>query len=135
MRGDRLNAVSKELYIVSETNVETIEKCIDDIKPIFIIIDSIQTLFKTSISSAPGSVSQVRECANELMRIGKTKAIPLFIVAHVTKQGELAGPRVLEHMVDTVLYFEGERNQKKINNKDINIIGTASLKDVLSKIF
>jgi DNA repair protein RadA/Sms len=73
--GGGLNAVSKELYIVLETNVETIEKYIDDIKPVFIIIDSIQTLFKTSISSAPGSVSQVRECANELMRIGKTKAI------------------------------------------------------------
>src|SRR5665647_1070730 len=79
MRGDRLNAVSKELYIVSETNVETIEKYIDEIKPVFIIIDSIQTLFKTSITSAPGSVSQVRECSNELMRIGKTKGIPLFI--------------------------------------------------------
>ena len=112
MRGDRLNAVSQELYIVSETNVEIIEKYIDEIKPIFVIIDSIQTLFRTSITSAPGSVSQVRECSNELMRIGKTKGIPLFIVAHVTKQGELAGPRVLEHMVDTVLYFEGERNQE-----------------------
>ena len=127
MRGDGLNAVSKELYIVSETNVETIEKYIDDIKPIFIIIDSIQTLFKTSISSAPGSVSQVRECANELMRIGKTKAIPLFIVAHVTKQGELAGPRVLEHMVDTVLYFEGERNQEfRILRTMKNRFGTTS---------
>ena len=73
MRGDRLNAVSKELYIVSETNVETIEEYINDIKPVFVIIDSIQTLFKTSITSAPGSVSQVRECSNELMRIGKTK--------------------------------------------------------------
>lgn len=127
MRGDRLNAVSKELYIVSETNVETIEKYIDEIKPIFIIIDSIQTLFKTSVSSAPGSVSQVRECANELMRIGKTKAIPLFIVAHVTKQGELAGPRVLEHMVDTVLYFEGERNQEfRILRTMKNRFGTTS---------
>jgi len=127
MRGDRLNAVSKELYIVSETNVETIEKYIDEIKPVFIIIDSIQTLFKTSITSAPGSVSQVRECSNELMRIGKTKGIPLFIVAHVTKQGELAGPRVLEHMVDTVLYFEGERNQEfRILRTMKNRFGTTS---------
>ena len=127
MRGDRLNAVSKELYIVSETNVEVIEGYIDEIKPIFVIIDSIQTLFKTSISSAPGSVSQVRECSNELMRIGKTKGIPLFIVAHVTKQGELAGPRVLEHMVDTVLYFEGERNQEfRILRTMKNRFGTTS---------
>lgn len=127
MRGDRLTAVSKELYIVSETNVETIEGYINDIKPIFVIIDSIQTLFKTSISSAPGSVSQVRECSNELMRIGKSKAIPLFIVAHVTKQGELAGPRVLEHMVDTVLYFEGERNQEfRILRTMKNRFGTTS---------
>jgi DNA repair protein RadA/Sms len=127
MRGDRLNAVSKELYIVSETNVETIEGYINEIKPVFVIIDSIQTLFKTSITSAPGSVSQVRECSNELMRIGKTKGIPLFIVAHVTKQGELAGPRVLEHMVDTVLYFEGERNQEfRILRTMKNRFGTTS---------
>jgi len=127
MRGDRLNAVSKELYIVSETNVETIEKYINEIKPVFVIIDSIQTLFKTSITSAPGSVSQVRECSNELMRIGKTSGTPLFIVAHVTKQGELAGPRVLEHMVDTVLYFEGERNQEfRILRTMKNRFGTTS---------
>ena len=127
MRGDRLDAVSKELYIVSETNVETIEKYINEIKPVFIIIDSIQTLFKTTITSAPGSVSQVRECSNELMRIGKTSGIPLFIVAHVTKQGELAGPRVLEHMVDTVLYFEGERNQEfRILRTMKNRFGTTS---------
>ncbi|MBZ9689503.1 DNA repair protein RadA [Clostridium estertheticum] len=127
MRGDRLNAVSKQLYIVSETNVETIEKYINEIKPVFVIIDSIQTLFKTSITSAPGSVSQVRECSNELMRIGKTSGTPLFIVAHVTKQGELAGPRVLEHMVDTVLYFEGERNQEfRILRTMKNRFGTTS---------
>jgi DNA repair protein RadA/Sms len=111
MRGDRLEAVSAELYIVSETNVELIEKHINDIEPIFVIVDSIQTLYKSSITSAPGSVSQVRECSNDLMRMSKTRNIPFFIVAHVTKQGELAGPRVLEHMVDTVLHFEGERTQ------------------------
>lgn len=127
MRGDRLKAVSKELYIVSETNIEKIEQHINDINPIFVIIDSIQTLFKTSISSAPGSVSQVRECSNELMRLGKTKNIPFFIVAHVTKQGELAGPRVLEHMVDTVLYFEGERTQEyRILRTVKNRFGTTS---------
>lgn len=111
MRGDRLEAISPELYIVSETNVELIEKHINDIDPIFVIVDSIQTLYKSSITSAPGSVSQVRECSNDLMRMSKTRNVPFFIVAHVTKQGELAGPRVLEHMVDTVLHFEGERTQ------------------------
>ncbi|MGG7163094.1 DNA repair protein RadA [Clostridium ihumii] len=112
MRAERLDCVAEKLYIVSETNISSIEEHIKDIEPAFVIIDSIQTLYKMEISSAPGSVSQVRECSNDLMRIGKTKNIPLFIVAHVTKQGELAGPRVLEHMVDTVLYFEGERTQE-----------------------
>ncbi|HCQ91536.1 MAG TPA: DNA repair protein RadA, partial [Clostridium sp.] len=98
-----------------------------ELEPVFVIIDSIQTLYKNEISSAPGSVSQVRECTNELMRIGKTKGIPLFIVAHVTKQGELAGPRVLEHMVDTVLYFEGERTQEfRILRTIKNRFGTTS---------
>lgn len=112
IRGDRIGNISSELFILSETNLDVVEKHIDNMNPAFIIIDSIQTLFKPSITSAPGSVSQVRECSNELMRIAKTKNIPLFIVAHVTKQGELAGPRVLEHMVDTVLSFEGERTQE-----------------------
>ena len=96
-------------------------------EPSFVIIDSIQTLYKSTITSAPGSVSQVRECTNDLMRIGKTKNVPLFIVAHVTKQGELAGPRVLEHMVDTVLYFEGERTQEfRIIRTIKNRFGTTS---------
>ena len=127
MRGDRLGVKSEQLYIVSETNVDIIEKHINDMEPIFVIIDSVQTLFKPSISSAPGSVSQVKECANDLMRIGKTKSIPLFIVAHVTKQGELAGPRVLEHMVDTVLSFEGERTEEfRILRTIKNRFGTTS---------
>ncbi len=127
MRAERLKATCKDLYVVSETNIDIIEEHIADIEPIFIIIDSIQTLYKSTISSAPGSVSQVRECTNDLMRIGKTKNIPLFIVAHVTKQGELAGPRVLEHMVDTVLYFEGERTQEfRILRTIKNRFGTTS---------
>ena len=112
MRGERLNSLSDNLYIVSETNMDTIETYIEEYEPVFVIIDSIQTLFKENLSSAPGSVSQVKECSNNLMRIAKSKNIPMFIVAHVTKQGELAGPRVLEHMVDTVLHFEGERIQE-----------------------
>lgn len=127
MRAERLNSIQEELYIVSETNIDTIEGHISELNPAFVIIDSIQTLYKPTITSAPGSVSQVRECTNDLMRIGKTKNIPLFIVAHVTKQGELAGPRVLEHMVDTVLYFEGERTQEfRIIRTIKNRFGTTS---------
>lgn len=127
IRGDRLGNISPELFILSETNLQLIEEHIDKMDPAFVIIDSIQTLFRPSIESAPGSVSQVRECSNELMRIGKTKNIPLFIVAHVTKQGELAGPRVLEHMVDTVLSFEGERTQEfRILRTIKNRFGTTS---------
>lgn len=127
MRGDRLEAISQELYIVSETNLEKIEEHIENIKPVFVIIDSIQTLYKQSITSAPGSVSQVRESSNDIMRIGKTKNISFFIVAHITKQGELAGPRVLEHMVDTVLSFEGERTEDfRILRTMKNRFGTTS---------
>jgi DNA repair protein RadA/Sms len=127
MRGDRLEATAPDLYILSETNIEIIEQHIDEIEPIFVIIDSIQTLFKTNLTSAPGSVSQVRECSSDLMRLGKTKNIPFFIVAHVTKQGELAGPRVLEHMVDTVLSFEGERTEEfRILRTVKNRFGTTS---------
>ncbi|ABR50583.1 DNA repair protein RadA [Alkaliphilus metalliredigens QYMF] len=127
MRAERLNALAKDLYVVSETNVDVIEKYIEEYQPVFVIIDSIQTLFKEDLSSAPGSVSQVKECANNLMRIGKSQNIPMFIVAHVTKQGELAGPRVLEHMVDTVLHFEGERTQEfRILRALKNRFGTTS---------
>lgn len=127
MRADRLNAIYKDLFVVSETNIDIIEKHVKEVKPIFVIIDSIQTLYKPIITSAPGSVSQVRECSNELMRLAKTNNIPFFIVAHVTKQGELAGPRVLEHMVDTVLYFEGERTQEfRILRTIKNRFGTTS---------
>ena len=111
IRGDRLGVTADELYIVAENNLDIIEAYIDEIKPVFIIIDSIQTVYRESVSSAPGSISQVKECSNIMMRIAKGKNIPLFIVAHVTKQGELAGPKVLEHMVDTVLSFEGERTE------------------------
>lgn len=127
MRGDRLEVNAPELYILSETNIDAIEEHVNEIQPIFVIIDSIQTLFKASITSAPGSVSQVRECSSDLMRLGKTNNIPFFIVAHVTKQGELAGPRVLEHMVDTVLSFEGERTEEfRILRTVKNRFGTTS---------
>jgi len=109
MRASRLNVNSDNLYIVSETNIATIEKFIYDIKPSIAIIDSIQTVYKGELTSAPGSVSQVREATASLIRIAKSMNIAIFIVGHVTKEGTIAGPRVLEHMVDTVLYFEGER--------------------------
>ncbi|GKU27755.1 DNA repair protein RadA [Clostridium folliculivorans] len=127
IRGDRLGVEAEELYIVSETSLDVIESYIEDIKPVFVIIDSIQTIYKEGVTSAPGSVSQVRECSNVIMRIGKNNNIPLFIVAHVTKQGELAGPRVLEHMVDTVLSFEGERTEEfRILRTMKNRFGTTS---------
>lgn len=127
MRSDRLSVNSKNLFILAETNMETISLQIEKIKPVFVIIDSIQTVFNPEVSSAPGSVSQVRECANQIMRIGKNKGISFFIVAHVTKQGELAGPRVLEHMVDCVLSFEGERTEEfRILRTIKNRFGTTS---------
>ena len=127
MRGDRLKVNTSNLYVVSETNLDIIEAYIEQMKPIFVVIDSIQTIYKEQVTSAPGSVSQVRECTNQIMRIGKSNNISLFIVAHVTKQGELAGPRVLEHMVDTVLYFQGERTEDfRILRTMKNRFGTTS---------
>lgn len=110
LRADRLGLSSENLLVYAETNLEDISRTIHETNPAFVVIDSIQTIFHPDITSAPGSVSQVRECTSELMRIGKTKGIAIFIVGHVTKEGTIAGPRMLEHMVDTVLYFEGERH-------------------------
>ena len=110
MRADRLDAIKQDLLVLSETNLDLIAKNIVAVKPELLVIDSIQTVFKPEIQSAPGSVSQVRESAVELLRIAKINSIAVFVVGHVTKDGVLAGPRVLEHIVDTVLYFEGERN-------------------------
>ncbi|MBW6410352.1 DNA repair protein RadA [Clostridium weizhouense] len=127
IRGDRLGVNSSDLFIVSETNLEAISVYIEQLNPKFVIIDSIQTIFKDNISSAPGSVSQVKECSNTIMRMCKKSNVPFFLVAHVTKQGELAGPRVLEHMVDTVLYFEGERTEEyRILRTMKNRFGTTS---------
>ena len=110
LRAERLSIKSENLYIYSETNMAQVESQIKYLKPDFIIIDSIQTIYLDEISSAPGSVTQVRECTSWLMKIAKIGGIPIFIVGHVTKDGNIAGPRLLEHMVDTVLYFEGERH-------------------------
>ncbi|WP_033827316.1 DNA repair protein RadA [Bacillus andreraoultii] len=110
LRADRLGALSSNLFVLSETDLQLIDHTIQEIKPDFAVIDSIQTIYHPDVTSAPGSVSQVRECTSEMMRIAKTSGIPIFIVGHVTKEGAIAGPRLLEHMVDTVLYFEGERH-------------------------
>ncbi|MCC8160053.1 MAG: DNA repair protein RadA [Oscillospiraceae bacterium] len=109
IRAERLGVTCESLYLVSETDVETIIECINDVKPDIVIIDSIQTMNRQDITSAAGSVPQVREATNAFMRLAKTMGIAMFIVGHVTKEGAIAGPRVLEHMVDSVLYFEGDR--------------------------
>lgn len=110
MRAERLNITTDRLLVVSETNINVIEATTISEQPQLLIIDSIQTMYRQEINSAPGSVSQVRECTGLLMKMAKSKNISVIIVGHVTKEGAIAGPRVLEHMVDTVLYFEGERH-------------------------
>jgi len=109
LRAERLNALADELYICAENNLERIIQHVEKVEPELLIVDSIQTIYKADIESAPGSVSQVRECSASLMRLAKTRGVTTFIIGHVTKDGNLAGPRVLEHIVDTVLFFEGER--------------------------
>ncbi|MDR2771461.1 MAG: AAA family ATPase, partial [Clostridiales Family XIII bacterium] len=112
LRADRVcGELPQELYLLSETNVERILDAAAKLKPVFLIVDSIQTLYAGALESAPGSVSQVRACANALLRYGKGEGVPVFIVAHVTKTGDLAGPRIIEHLVDCVLQFAGEREQ------------------------
>lgn len=110
LRANRMGAFASGLYLLCETNLETIRGVIEREKPELVIIDSIQTMYSEEVSSAPGSVSQVRESTNIFMQLAKGLCVPIFIVGHVTKEGNVAGPRVLEHMVDTVLYFEGDRH-------------------------
>ncbi|MGM0501912.1 MAG: DNA repair protein RadA [Bacillota bacterium] len=110
IRADRLESSDSSLYILAATNLNAIIKKIKDLRPDLIIVDSIQTIYDSNVDSAPGSIKQVRESTNLLMQLGKREELPMFIVGHVTKEGSIAGPRVLEHMVDTVLYFEGDQN-------------------------
>ena len=110
LRASRIGTITGDLLFLCETNLDTIEEAIRNTSPEVVIIDSIQTMFREDVSSAPGSVSQVRESTSILMQIAKGMGITVFIVGHVTKEGTVAGPRVLEHMVDTVLYFEGDRH-------------------------
>lgn len=110
LRAERIGIGNENLFLLSETNLNVVENIIRDLNPYLVIIDSIQTMFIENSASAPGSVTQVRESTSLLMRISKGSGVSVIIVGHVTKDGSIAGPRVLEHMVDTVLYFEGERN-------------------------
>lgn len=111
MRASRLGIESENLLLLSETNYAQIKTQIDHVNPDILIVDSIQIVYKPEVTSAPGSVSQVRETATEFMHIAKGNNIATFLIGHVTKSGEIAGPRVLEHLVDTVLYFEGDKQQ------------------------
>ena len=110
LRANRIGEFEDTLYLFCETNLDTIRGVIEKQKPDMVVIDSIQTMYNEEIGSAPGSVSQVRESTNVFMQLAKGLGISIFIVGHVTKEGTVAGPRVLEHMVDTVLYFEGDRH-------------------------
>jgi len=110
LRGERLRIEAESLLLLPETNLENILREVDRVKPSAIIVDSIQTTFSSEIESAPGSISQIREVAAQFLLLAKTRSIPVFLIGHVTKEGSIAGPRALEHIVDTVLYFEGERH-------------------------
>jgi DNA repair protein RadA/Sms len=136
LRSKRLNTVSPNILVVSEVEVETILSMIETTQPAVIVIDSIQTMFNGDLTSAPGSVSQVRESTVRLMMMAKRSGIPTFLVGHVTKDGAIAGPKLLEHMVDTVLYFEGDSNHifrilRAVKNRfgSTNEIGVFEMKD------
>ncbi len=109
LRAARLKVEAEGLFILSETNLDLALEALEGLSPSVLVVDSIQTVYLPDLSSAPGSVAQVRECATKLLRLAKAKEIAVFLVGHVTKEGALAGPRVLEHLVDTVLYFEGDQ--------------------------
>src|SRR5215813_8213528 len=110
LRGERLAVTARNVFLLPETNLENIFREIERLKPGAVIVDSIQTVFSSVLESAPGSVSQVREVAHQFLMLAKNRGIPVFLIGHITKEGSIAGPKVLEHIVDTVLYFEGERH-------------------------
>lgn len=110
MRAERIGYDNPQCFVLAETDIESVFKQIENLNPNLVLIDSIQTLYSTILDSTPGSVSQTRECAGQLMRFAKTTQTPVILIGHITKDGSLAGPKVLEHMVDTVLQFEGDRN-------------------------
>ena len=136
LRSQRLTTVSSELLVVAEVEIDAILAMIQSVQPRVVVIDSIQTMYNAELTSAPGSVSQVRESTVRLMLVAKKTGIPIFLVGHVTKEGAIAGPKLLEHMVDTVLYFEGDRNHifrilRAVKNRfgSTNEIGVFEMKD------
>lgn len=136
LRADRLSIGGENLYVLAETDLSVINEIVSEVKPDVMVIDSIQTVYSPNVESAPGSVSQVRETTSGLMKIAKKGEIATLIVGHVTKEGAIAGPRVLEHMVDTVLYFEGERHNtyrvlRSVKNRfgSTNEIGIFEMKE------
>ncbi len=136
MRGQRLGVEHPGLLILSETSLEKILKTIQELQPAAVVVDSIQTVYTEQITSAPGSISQVQEVAGQLMWFAKRGGVPVFIIGHVTKEGAIAGPRLLEHIVDTVLYFEGDKGHsyrilRAVKNRfgSTNEIGVFEMKD------
>jgi DNA repair protein RadA/Sms len=136
MRADRLGVSSNHLFVVSETSLEKILQDIQMLKPSAVVVDSIQTIYASDLPSTPGSITQVREASSRLLYLAKHLSIPIFLVGHVTKEGFIAGPKVLEHMVDTVLYIEGEANHafrilRAVKNRfgSTNEIGIFEMKD------
>jgi DNA repair protein RadA/Sms len=136
MRADRLGISSNQLFVVSETSLEKILQDIQTLKPSTVVVDSIQTIYSSDLPSTPGSITQVREASSRLLYLAKHLSIPIFLVGHITKEGFIAGPKVLEHMVDTVLYIEGEANHsfrilRAVKNRfgSTNEIGVFEMKD------
>jgi len=136
LRGERCGAVSEDLLVLAETSVERVISAIEETKPAVVVVDSVQALFTEMIGSAPGSVAQLREVSARLIQCAKAMEVPVFLVGHVTKEGAIAGPKVLEHMVDTVLYFEGERSNayrilRAVKNRfgSVMEIGVFEMKD------
>ncbi len=111
MRAERLGALSRGVWVVAETDLDAVLAACRRLRPALVVVDSVQTVYRPDVPSAPGSVGQVRECAAALLQLAKSEGVAVLLVGHVTKEGMLAGPKVLEHLVDTVLYFEGERHQ------------------------
>jgi DNA repair protein RadA/Sms len=136
MRAERLGILSDQLFVVSETSLEKILQDIQTLKPSAVVVDSIQTIYSSDLPSTPGSIIQVREASSRLLYLAKHLSIPIFLIGHVTKEGFIAGPKVLEHMVDTVLYIEGEANHsfrilRAVKNRfgSTNEIGVFEMKD------
>jgi DNA repair protein RadA/Sms len=136
MRGQRLGVENRNLLILAETSLEQILKSIQEIQPAAVVVDSIQTVYTEQLTSAPGSISQVQEVAGQLMWFAKRSSVPVFIIGHVTKEGAIAGPRLLEHIVDTVLYFEGDKGHsyrilRAVKNRfgSTNEIGVFEMKE------